>query len=163
MICRQKKPDRSCAPVSPFTTHCGIQALAPERWWQFRASAVSAISVCSTRGKWDFIPSRSVAAKTRKRWPESWERTSTSIPAVSTPWQNCKNSEPRGRSLRTNAQRQSAVPRCSHHGRIELLRRVGLATCSYKHTDHTRENPDLIALAIEGISKIKRARGAALS
>src|SRR5216110_2951480 len=76
MICRQKKPDRSCAPVSPFTTHCGIQALAPERWWQFKASAVSAISVCSTRGKWDFTPSRSVAAKTRKLWPENWGRTS---------------------------------------------------------------------------------------
>src|SRR5437773_999580 len=63
MICRQKKPDRSCAPVSPFTTHCGIQVLAPERWWQFRASAVSAISVCNTRGKWDFTPSRSGTAR----------------------------------------------------------------------------------------------------
>ena len=31
-----------------------------------RASAVSAISVCNTRGRWDFTPSRSVAAKTRK-------------------------------------------------------------------------------------------------
>ena len=60
-----------------------------------QASAVSAISVYSTRGKWDFTPSRSVAAKTKKRWPESWERTSTSIPAQSTPWQNCKNSEAR--------------------------------------------------------------------
>jgi len=57
--------------------------------------AVSAISVCSTRGKMDFTPSRSVAAKTRKRWPESWERTSTSIPAQSNRGRIAKTSEAR--------------------------------------------------------------------
>ena len=82
MICRQKKPDRSCAPVSPFTTHCGIQALAPERWWQFRASAVSAISVRRTRGKWDFHTVALGRGKDKDRWPESWERTDTSIPGA---------------------------------------------------------------------------------
>ena len=42
-------------------------------------------------------------------------------------------------------------------------RRLAFAACSYKHTEHTRESRDLIALMSEGISNIKRTRGAALS
>ena len=53
MNCRRRKRGRSCAPASPFTTRCAIQARAAATSWPCTASAGSDISACSMRGRWD--------------------------------------------------------------------------------------------------------------
>ena len=75
---RRRRPRRCSARGSPPTMPCATAASGREIWWPCSASAVSAISACSSPPGWAAAPSPLPAAPTSSRWRKSSAPTTTS-------------------------------------------------------------------------------------
>ena len=96
------KPPRWAAPASRPTTRCATPRRCPATGSRSSASAGSAISACSSPGRWVSRPSRSLAAPPKRRMPGSWALITTSTPPPVTSPKRCR---------RWAARRSSWAPR----------------------------------------------------